>query len=104
MTCIGTGGLFTKPIAIILGACALFLAAPAIAGDQNFTLFNKTGNDIAEVYVSPASAKAWGDDVMEDEVLEDTASVPSPSTPRTPSATTTSKSSSPMATKPSGPI
>ncbi|EXS67923.1 hypothetical protein [Sphingobium sp. Ant17] len=49
MTCIGTGGLFTKPIAIILGACALFLAAPAIAGDQNFTLFNKTGNDIAEV-------------------------------------------------------
>jgi len=65
-----------KPIATILGACALFLAAPAIAGDQDFTLFNKTGYDIAEVYVSPAAAKTWGDDVMEDEVLEDTASVP----------------------------
>lgn len=65
-----------KPIATILGACALLLAAPAIAGDQDFTLFNKTGYDIAEVYVSPADAKAWGDDVMEDEVLEDTASVP----------------------------
>lgn len=38
-----------KPIATILGACALFLAAPAIAGDQDFTLFNKTGYDIAEV-------------------------------------------------------
>jgi len=65
-----------KAIAIFLGACALSFAVPAFAGDQDFTLFNRTGYDIAEVYVSPAKSKAWGDDVMEDEVLEDAHSVP----------------------------
>lgn len=72
----GIGGFRMKIMTVALGACALLLAAPASAGDQDFTLFNKTGYDIAEVYVSPAKSKAWGEDVMEDKVLEDAHSVP----------------------------
>ncbi|MET0362962.1 MAG: argininosuccinate lyase [Sphingobium sp.] len=61
---------------VSLSLPALLIAAPAIAGDQDFTLYNKTGYDIAEVYVSPARANAWGKDVLKDNVLEDTHYIP----------------------------
>ena len=61
---------------ILAAATALLASVPALAGDQDFTLFNKTGYDIAEVYVSPAKSKAWGDDVMEEDVLENAHSIP----------------------------
>lgn len=50
---------------------ALMYARPAFAGDQDFTLVNKTGYDIAEVYVSAAHDDDWGEDVMGKEMLED---------------------------------
>ena len=49
-----------------LVAGAVFLSA----GDQDFVLVNKTGYDIDEVYVSPANAKHWGDDVMGKDTLD----------------------------------
>ncbi|MBK5254658.1 MAG: argininosuccinate lyase [Vicinamibacteria bacterium] len=40
------------------------------AGDQDFVLINKTGYDIDEVYVAPAHQKTWGDDVMDQDTLD----------------------------------
>jgi len=46
-------------------------AAPARQARQNFTLINRTGYDIQEVYVSPSKAETWGDDVLGDDELGD---------------------------------
>jgi len=55
---------------------ALTFSAGALAqGKQDFTLVNKTGYDIAEVYVSPTKADEWGEDVMGRDLLEDGARV-----------------------------
>ena len=46
-------------------AGALF-AAPAAAqtAKQNFTLVNRTGYELAELYVSPGKSDAWGRDIL----------------------------------------
>lgn len=57
-----------------IGLSFALLSAPASAlraGDQDFVLVNKTGYDIAEVYVSPANEKEWGEDVMGKDTLDD---------------------------------
>lgn len=59
----------------LAASAATLIAAPAFAGDQDFTLVNKTGYDIAEVYVSPSAANRWGDDVMGKDTLDDGESV-----------------------------
>ena len=48
----------------------LMLAAPAFAGDVDFTLVNKTGYNIREVYVSSANKNDWGNDRMGDGTLD----------------------------------
>ena len=45
-------------------------AGSALAGDADFTLVNRTGYDIREVYVSPSHKNAWGKDRMGDNLLE----------------------------------
>jgi hypothetical protein len=61
----------------VLLASALALAtgfiAPVQAADQDFTLVNRTGYQIDEVYVSPSSSNRWGRDVMGQDVLENSA-------------------------------
>jgi hypothetical protein len=42
----------------------------AIAGDADFTLVNRTGYDLREVYISPSHKEDWGKDRMGDNVLE----------------------------------
>ena len=49
--------------------------ATSLAGKQDFTLINKTGFDIHEVYVSPHSSDDWESDVMGKGVLADGQSV-----------------------------
>ena len=44
-------------------------------GKQDFTLVNKTGYAISEVYVSPTKASDWQEDVMGKDILDDGASV-----------------------------
>ena len=39
---------------------AATFALPALAGEQDFKLVNKTGYQIDEVYVSRATSKSWG--------------------------------------------
>ncbi len=42
------------------------MLAPLVAaqGKQDFTLYNKTGMSITEMYVSPASKDEWGEDIL----------------------------------------
>ena len=44
---------------------------PALAGDQDFELTNKTGDPLEELYVSPASSDDWEEDVLGQDVLGD---------------------------------
>jgi hypothetical protein len=53
-------------------ACALVgVASPSFAGDQDFTLINKTGLVLDQVYISPANVDDWEEDVLSKDVLED---------------------------------
>lgn len=51
-----------RKLGFILGASATLAANVAFAGDADFTLVNKTGYDIREVYISPANKNRWGND------------------------------------------
>ncbi|MEY2563268.1 MAG: hypothetical protein QOH88_1461 [Verrucomicrobiota bacterium] len=56
-----------KPLrsSILLLALLLGLVMPASAQlDLDFTLVNKTGYDIKEVYVGPTSSEDWGDNIL----------------------------------------
>lgn len=50
-----------------------FLATPAEAqtAKQNFTLVNRTGYELGELYVAPARTNAWGRDVLGKSTIED---------------------------------
>jgi hypothetical protein len=43
----------------------------ANAGDQDFTLINKTGVEINELFISPADLDHWGEDVLSVDTLPD---------------------------------
>lgn len=49
----------------------LMMTGPAMAGDQDFTLVNNTGVEIAELYVSAASVDDWQEDVLTTDTLPD---------------------------------
>ena len=55
--------------------CWMLLVSSVQAGDQDFTLINKTGVEIAELYISPASVDDWGEDVLTVDTLPDGNSV-----------------------------
>ena len=44
-------------------------ATTAFAGDQDFTLVNKTGVEIHALYVSPADQNEWGEDILGKDTL-----------------------------------
>ena len=54
-------------IATLLAACA----APAFAANTDFTLVNRTGYPIDEVYVGASSSDSWGSDIMGKGTLND---------------------------------
>ena len=55
--------------AAVLGVSAL-AASAAHAGDQDFSLVNKTGSTIASIMVSPHDQKSWGADILGQDVLD----------------------------------
>ena len=55
---------------LLTAACAALASASAWAGSADFTLVNRTGYDLREVYISPANRNDWGKDRMGDYVLE----------------------------------
>jgi hypothetical protein len=59
---------------IAIGFAALttfFSAAQAQEAKQDFSLVNRTGYEIKEVYVSPSKSSDWEEDILADGVLED---------------------------------
>jgi len=62
-----------RNISFALATAAFLLPMTANAGDQDFTLVNKTGYQIDEVYVATPSSKSWGHDIMGDGVLANNA-------------------------------
>ena len=62
-----------KKIVFALVFSASISPLAAMAGEQDFTLVNKTGYQIDEVYVATPSSKSWGNDIMGDGVLADNA-------------------------------
>jgi hypothetical protein len=57
------------------GGIAVGLAAHVVAGTQDFTLVNKTGIVINNLYVSESASDSWEEDVLGDDVLDDGESV-----------------------------
>jgi hypothetical protein len=57
--------------AVAVAALSLLLASTALAlqGKQDFTVVNKTGVEIHELYVSPHSADNWQEDVLGQDTL-----------------------------------
>lgn len=60
--------IFTKAILALAMTAAASTSAFA-GGNADFTLVNKTGYAIREVYVSPSKAKNWGNDRLGRSVL-----------------------------------
>ncbi len=61
-----------KPLiaaALALVAVASVTVTAAQRRNLDFTLVNKTGVDIMEVYLSPTSDNEWGEDVMGKDIL-----------------------------------
>ena len=50
---------------------ATWSAPVALAGEQDFTLHNKTGVEIHELYVSPHKSDEWGEDILGRDTLAD---------------------------------
>ena len=62
-----------RRVALIVAVCAIATTAMYAAwpmGDQDFTLVNKTGLTIDELYVSPHSAENWGKDILGEGYLD----------------------------------
>jgi hypothetical protein len=60
----------------------LVLSASPWAGTQDFTLLNRTGLRVVELYLSPTTTDDWEEDVLGVEVLEDGESVEVQFSPR----------------------
>jgi len=62
---------------LFIGAAAAILlhGSIALAGDQDFTLVNKTGVEIHQVFVSAHSSDEWEEDILGKDTLPDGESV-----------------------------
>lgn len=63
--------LILASMSVALGLAAVpFITAGAQAADQDFTLVNKTGYQIEQVFVSASTSENWGKDVLGQNVLD----------------------------------
>lgn len=64
-----------KSYRVVTSLCAIFALAAMLAplafaqGKQDFTFINKSGKDVLELYVSPASSDDWEEDILGKDVL-----------------------------------
>lgn len=54
---------------IVFALLLVTYAGLAIASDQDFTIMNKTGMEIAKLYISPSAMEDWGGDVLSVDTL-----------------------------------
>jgi hypothetical protein len=62
---------FFRAVAATAIAGILSSSVTALAGDQDFTLINKTGVEIHKLYTSPHSSDEWEEDVLGKDTLDD---------------------------------
>ena len=55
---------------LIVAEVALLTATPALAGEQDFTLHNRTGVEIHALHISPHSSDEWGEDILGKDTLD----------------------------------
>lgn len=60
----------TKTAVLLSALVGLLSGLPAYAGDADFTLVNRTGYTLREIYLTASKSKSWGDDRMGDGYLE----------------------------------
>lgn len=60
---------FKRTLITLYSFAALAFTAPAFAGDADFTLLNRTGFPIREVYIAPSKSSNWGKDRLVDGML-----------------------------------
>lgn len=58
-------------VAAAMLSCAFVASAQAQDAKQDFTLVNRTGYELKEVYVSPSKSDDWQDDVLGEDTLAD---------------------------------
>ncbi|KQT53608.1 hypothetical protein ASG52_05715 [Methylobacterium sp. Leaf456] len=64
--------MLRKAVSLSLLAVTLLAPLPVLAqGKQDFTIVNRTGYQIDEVYVGPVSQRHWGEDVMGKDAIGD---------------------------------
>ena len=61
--------IFAKSAAVV--AAAFLFHGAALAGQQDFTVVNKTGYPLKHMYVSEANNNSWDEDVLGRDVLND---------------------------------
>lgn len=61
--------IFKRALITLSAFAALASGAPAFAGDADFTLVNRTGFPIREVYIAPSNSAKWGSDRLGDGML-----------------------------------
>lgn len=54
---------------VALSAAGLLPSSAIARGEQDFTLFNRTGYTISEVYVAPVKSREWEEDILGLDVL-----------------------------------
>lgn len=64
---------FSRTPAVRAGLLLLLasVGAPAMAGEQDFTLRNRTGVEIHELYVAPSKSNEWEEDILGRDTLPD---------------------------------
>ncbi len=50
---------------------SILTATNAVAGEQDFTVVNRTGVEIHKLFVAPHSSDEWGEDILGKDTLED---------------------------------
>lgn len=58
-------------LCLIAIALSIFAASVVLAGDQDFTVTNKTGVEIHKLFIAPHSSDDWEEDILGKDTLED---------------------------------
>ena len=61
---------FLKSTLISAAVASMLASTTAFAGDADFTLLNRTGYTLREVYLSASNKNSWGSDRMGDKYLD----------------------------------
>ncbi|WP_241748935.1 hypothetical protein [Teichococcus aerophilus] len=65
----GLSAALARRMMLLLPLCAAAVTPAMAQGQQDFTLVNRTGYEIRELYVGPSRSSNWGRDILGEGVL-----------------------------------